>query len=168
VLLIALLVVLAYLAALPEAVEVDRALPRTVVGRTRSASQMMLTSVTGVLVVLFGVPLEIGLRVRRRVLARGRAAWRGALAVAVSAAVGVAVAWWPARRWITEQAVAGAVARTQVPLPPEDLPAYEAWAGEIAGAYASKALVAFAAVWVVLRIVLAVAEHRLRRPAPGV
>jgi hypothetical protein len=163
VLLIALLVVLAYLAALPEAVEVDRALPRTVVGRTRSASQMMLTSVTGVLVVLFGVPLEIGLRVRRRVLARGRAAWRGVLAVVVSTAVGVAVAWWPARRWITEQAVAGAVARRQAPVPPEDLPAYEAWAGQIAGAYISKALVAFGAVWVLLRILLAVVEHR-RRP----
>jgi hypothetical protein len=167
VLLIAALVGLTFLVVLPEAIEADRALPHSMVGNRRAPSAAMHTLVIGAVVLLFGVPLEIGLRMRRRVLARGRAAWRGVLAVAFSTATGFAVAWWPARRWLTEHTVASAVADRRAPVAPEDLPAYEAWAGEIAGAYIGKALIVDAAVWVLLRIMLAVVEHRRRSAADG-
>lgn len=165
-LLIVVLVGSTFLVPLPEAIEADRALPHSMVGRRRSPSVAMHTLVLGAVVVLLGVPLEIGMRVRRRVLARGRAAWRGVLAVAVSTSAGVAVAWGPARHWLTESTVASAVADRRAPVAPEDLPTCEAWAGGIAGAYIGKALIVNAAVWVVLRIMLAVVEHR-RRPEPG-
>jgi hypothetical protein len=167
VLLIVVLVGSTFLVVLPEAIEADRALPHSMVGRRRSPSSAMHTLAIGAVVVLFGVPLEIGLRVRRRVLARGRAAWRGVLAIAVSTSAGVAVAWWPARRWLTDRTVASAVADRRAPVAPEDLPAYEVWASGIAGAYIGKALIVDAAVWVLLRIMLAVVEHRRRSAADG-
>jgi hypothetical protein len=153
------------------AIEVDREFPggRSSAGRSRLGSSGMDLSVLGVAIVLFWAPLEVGLRLRRRGLARGWAAWRGALAVAVSTALGCAVAWWPARRWITEREVARVVARRRPPVPPEDLLAYEAWAREVAGPYISRSLVAIAAMYVMLRIVIPAlilaVERRGRRTA---
>jgi hypothetical protein len=158
---------LVYVVLLPEALEVDQVLPRKMGGRFRNASSDMARPVTSVVIVLVAAPLEIALWVRRRGLARGRTAWHGVLTVAVSTAVGVAVAWWPARRWMTDRAVASAVRTRRPPVPPEDLPVYEAWVGEIAEAYISTALIASAVVWVVVRLLIALVVWRRRRSAAG-